>query len=256
MWLTLVTLALLSGSGSVAVGPAEIPAGRHRLQFGMPDGADDVPVGAFRIDRRLVTNAQFHAFVSGAPAWAQAAPPPLFAEARYLSHWHQGAPPPGYEDAPVVFVSWFAARAYCRSRGGRLPTTLEWEYVAAADERRPEAAREGAFAQRILAWYARPFRMEDLLRPEAAPPNLWGVRQLHQYVWEWTEDFNALFLTGDNRQDGDSLPGLFCGAGSAAGASREDYAAFMRFALRGSLEGKFTLGNLGFRCAYDPGEHR
>lgn len=231
--------------------PAEIPSGRHRLLFGMTAGAADVPVAAFRIDRALVTNADFQRFLAKAPRWRN--PPSLFAEARYLAHWREGAPPPGYKGAPVVFVSWFAARAYCQSRGGRLPTTLEWEYVAAADEDRAEASRDPRFVARILGWYARPSRPEDLLRPEAGPPNLWGVRQLHQYVWEWTEDFGALFLTGDNRQDGDAPTGLFCGAGSAAGADREDYAAFMRFALRGSLEGRFTLGNLGFRCAYDEG---
>ena len=42
---------------------------------------------------------------------------------------------------PVTSVTWSAARAYCAAEGTRLPTTAEWEYVAAADERHRDATR-------------------------------------------------------------------------------------------------------------------
>jgi len=55
--------------------------------------------------------------------------------------------------------------------------------------------------------------------------------------------------TGESRGDSSLDQNLFCGSGAAGAVDPSDYAAFMRFAFRGSLKAVYTQANLGFRCA-------
>lgn len=225
--------------------PARIPEGRFAPLFGLDVGQESFAVGAFRLDVRPVTRGDFARFLTAHEAWRRDRAPRALVDEQYLA---QGLTTD--LQAPVTQVSYFAARAYCQWKGGRLPTTLEWEYVAAADETRRDASRASDFVARILAWYGKPNRPDDLLQP-GSPRNVYGVEALHGLVWEWTDDFNALFVSGDNRQDGDANAKFTCGSGATGSARREDYAAFMRYAMRSSLTPRTTLPRLGFRCAFD-----
>lgn len=246
----LVIWAVALVPAAVLAQPVAIPAGRFAPLFGLDKGQESFAVAAFALDARLVTQQEFAAFLAAKPGWNKRGLNPALADQSYLG---DGVFAKAYASAPVVRVSWFAAQAYCEWKGGTLPTTLQWEYVAAADEQRRDAVSDPAFVKRILAWYAKPFRREDLLGP-GSPKNAYGIEQQHGLVWEWTLDFNGTFITGDNRQDGDRIKALFCGDGATGSARREDYAAFMRYALRSSLSARSTLNNLGFRCAYSPPE--
>lgn len=236
----------------VAVGDAAptalvpVPAGDYVPLFPGRDGKKKVPVPAFRLEERPVTNAQFLAFVGQVPQWRRGAVARLFADADYLATWRSDLDP-GDADAalPVTHVSWFAARAYARWCGRRLPKLAEWELVAAAPLPGGVAATRA-----VLDWYARP-STGPLPPAGSGPINALGVRDLTGVVWEWVDDFSAAMVTGDGRGDSDLARSLFCGAGAVGAARPEDYAAFMRFAFRGSLRAEFTVKNLGFRCAAD-----
>ena len=84
-----------------------------------------------------VTAADFLAFVRQEPEWRRDEAPPLFVGEGYLASWDatlETGEARGPRTRPVTGVSWFAARAYCASRSGRLPTTHEWEYAASFPE--------------------------------------------------------------------------------------------------------------------------
>lgn len=228
-----------------------IPAGRYVSALAYEDLTGPVAVDGFELQRTLVTNAQFLAFVTKHPEWRRGQAPALFAEERYLRHW---AGPTTLGDAapeqPVVNVSWFAAQAYCEAQDARLPTWSEWEYVAAADEKRRDARADPAWRERILAWYSVP-SSRPLPIVGAGQPNAYGVQDMHGVAWEWVLDWSAMLVSTDSREQGDPDAMRFCGAGALSMQDRENYAILMRVAMLSSLEGHDTTGNLGFRCARD-----
>ena len=214
------------------------------------DSEGKVAVAPFELMERPVTNAQFLAFVTRHPQWRRGETPIVFAERRYLSHW-SGALSLGAQAKPmqpVTRVSWFAAQAYCEAEGGRLPTWSEWEYAAAADETRHDARKDPAWRERMLAWYAKPSN-EALAVVGKGTPNAYGIFDLHGLVWEWVEDYAAMLVSSDNRDQGDPDLMKFCGAGALSTDDRENYAVLMRIAMLSALEADDTTGNLGFRCA-------
>src|SRR5262249_49803647 len=142
--------------------------------------------------------------------------------------------------APVVRVSWFAARAFAKAMGKRLPTTAEWERAALAGFSTPEGAKELGFSNAILAWLARP-TPGSFAAAGSGRPNFFGVRDLHGLVWEWVEDFNTAMTTGESRADTGLDRTLFCGAGAANARDLTDYPAFMRAGLRSSLRASYTV---------------
>lgn len=232
---------------------ARVPAGEHAPLLRAPTDPERVAVPEFWMQRLPVTNGDFLAFVRANPAWRRGTVSPLFADGQYLAHW-SGPLDPGPAaplDAPVVRVSWFAARAYAAWIGARLPLIAEWERAANSGFTTDDAATEPAVRQLISGWFARP-------SPDVLPAvgqhraNRLGLRDLHGLVWEWVEDFNTALVTGESRADPSLERDLFCGAGSVGARDKTNYPAFMRAGFRSSLRAAYTVPSLGFRCVHSP----
>jgi sulfatase modifying factor 1 len=237
---------------AVAGGRATIPGGEFRPVIAPGPAEKTVRVATFQLDRRPVTNAEFLAFVRAHPAWRRDTIAPLFADDHYLGRWATPLDPgPGATDEqPVTDVSWYAAAAYCESVGGRLPSWYEWEYAAAADEHERDARGNPEWRARILGWYSRSAG-HPLPDVGTTPANVYGVHDLQGLIWEWVDDYAALMVSGDSRNQGDPDKLAFCGAGALSAEVRDDYAVLMRVALLSSLEARYTTSSLGFRCAAD-----
>lgn len=239
-------------AGVASANSLSVPAGDFRSALPPAPGAQTVYVARYRLDRRPVTNGEFLAFLVQHPQWRRDRAAKLFADDDYLSQWAEadqlGAA--AAADQPVTRVSWFAARAYCTARGARLPSWYEWEMAAAADERRTDARMDPGWQSRVLDWYAQP-ASHTLAAVGRSPANVYGLQDLHGLVWEWVEDFNALIVSGDSREQGDPDRLRYCGAGALGLQDRENYAVLMRIAFLSALEARSSARSLGFRCAQD-----
>lgn len=250
----LAPLLLGAGAGEGAVlqndpDRVRIPGGDFVPLF-LQEGEAAVSVEPFEIDRRPVTRGEFLEFVRANPRWRRGEVKPVFADERYLADWPSDLDVGDETDAmrPVTRVSWFAAKAYCEARGARLPTTAEWEYVAAASATQRDATRDPDFLRWTLERTTRP-------APRPLPPvgdgalNVYGVEGMHGPVREWVLDFNSVMVSDDSRGIGARDHQLYCAAGAVGSTRTDDYAAFLRYTFRSGLTGRTTAGNLGFRCA-------
>ena len=237
---------LMSGAAVSAADMAEVKAGTYRPMYLAPD-APLTKVNDFKIDKLPVTNAQFAEFVKSHPQWQRGKVGSKQSDRSYLSHWVKNgdeyAPKAEDADKPVTFVSWFAANAYCKAQGKHLPTINQWEYAGQASETNPNGANEKAYKDTILNWYAQG-RRQGLKNVGGQAPNYWGIHDMHGLIWEWTEDFNSSLLNS-----GGVDSSMFCSGASAGATDPSNYAAFLRYAFRTSLQSKFSIHNLGFRCA-------
>lgn len=245
-------------TGLVCLSAASLVAQVKSPEMSLVKGGEFIPfygdtlqtmvVDDFYMDPYPVTNAEFLEFVKQNQKWSKSQVKGIFADERYLNNWKADTElgPDANPDSPATNVSWFAAKEYCECQGKRLPTVEEWEFAAMADEQTPDARVKKDYNQRILGWYETPKTFDN--KVGSTFKNYWGIYDLHGLVWEWTSNFNSVMLSNESRNsDGDR--NLFCGSSSVGATDLMNYAAFMRYAFRGSLKANYSIKNLGFRCA-------
>lgn len=209
---------------------------------------EQVVVNDLYMDVYPVTNEEFLGFVKKNEKWQKSKVKKIFADGNYLIKWHNDTllSADSKPNSPVTNVSWYAANAYCDCQGKRLATVDEWEFVAMANEKMTDAREIESYNQNILDWYEKPKTYQDEIGNTFK--NYYGIYDLHGLVWEWTSDFNSILISGESRSDSAENSSLFCGSGSLNAADLMNYAAFMRYAFRGSVKANYSVQNLGFRC--------
>ncbi|CAN5830417.1 formylglycine-generating enzyme family protein [soil metagenome] len=226
-----------------------IKSGKYIPMYGRD--SVEIEIKDFMMDVYPVTNEQFLAFVKSNPEWRKSKVKKLFCDDNYLRSWKNDTTLSDIQSpgSPATNISWYAAKAFADCQGKRLPTIDEWEYVAMADEKQTDARKSESYTQYIMNWYEKSNTFTN--ETGSTYKNYWGVYDMHGLVWEWTSDFNSVLIGNDSREDKSSGNNLFCGGASLDASDLRNYAAFMRYAFRGSLKASYSVQNLGFRCAKD-----
>jgi formylglycine-generating enzyme len=159
---------------------------------------------------------------------------------------------PGYENHPMVLVSWFGAKAYCEAFGGRLPNEAEWEKAARGTDNRPYPWGND-LARNQANYYSSKDIFEKIVGKQgdttpvgfyngktyngyqtrsAASP--YGLYDMAGNVWQWTS----------NVYEGIHYRTL-------RGGSKADYGYNLRIWTRNNARPDYASVNVGFRCARD-----
>ena len=225
---------------------ARVPVPSGSFHSVMPEvKGEPVPVDSFYMDATAVTNEMFAAFTEQNDRWRPGNVPSVFASGSYLKHWK--GPRPDFErigmNRPVTHVSWFAASAYCRWAGGRLPTLNEWEYSAQLmDFDSPEEAKR--FTARLMSWYSSVDTKHSAAVGSTGIVTRHDVKDQFGLVMEWVQDFKPPVADGLSLDCG--TVGRMQQLGNAY-----SYAASIRYITRMSYRPTTATATMGFRCAYD-----
>jgi formylglycine-generating enzyme len=180
-------------------GIVQIPGARTTRGSGrVPDEPrKPVELTAFGIDRTEVSIAQFEVFAAEGYTdpqwwteegwlWSLRDPGGAGAELRRADR---------SEAHPVVAVTWYEADAYCRWRGGALPTEAQWEYAACGEDtegRYPWGDSEDV----ATVWFTqgkhghvRSVGTEEADSPGSSNGAPWGLSHASGNVWEWTSSW-------------------------------------------------------------------
>jgi formylglycine-generating enzyme required for sulfatase activity len=218
-----------------------------------------VYLGAYRIDRYPVTNAEYENFVN---ATGHAAPP----------DWKNGMVTHGEENLPVAHVNWYDANAYAQWAGGRLPSEVEWEKAARGADGRiypwgnhffshssasdADGERNKRFGdpnttsqQSDMAQILTDERTPVGSRPLTASP--YGVHEVAGNVWEWTSDRFKPYPGNPHTDRGYGNQHKVLRGGSWLEVRDETAERYFRSANRLHAPPDYTASNIGFRCVRD-----
>lgn len=157
----------------------------------------------------------------------------------------------GYENYPVINVTYAGAQAFAQHYCMRLPTEAEWEYAARGGRYGKQSSFQfaGSDTVDLVAWHwgNSPGRLHAV---KTKKPNQLGLYDLSGNVYEWCEDYYAdNFYTTPNRENPlNKQPSQWrCVRGGNVFFGAE----FCRATNRGKWGPDVPSPGVGFRCVIE-----
>jgi formylglycine-generating enzyme required for sulfatase activity len=244
-------LALIPGSNYLRpvdeMRMVDVPAGEFRM--GSTESFidhDERPVHTiyldeYWIDQTEVTNGMYAKCVTSG-----ACQPPIVFGSSFRSSYYDNSQ---FTDYPVIYISWYAASAYCAWAGGRLPSEAEWEKAArGTDERTYPWGNSPPSCSLANYQGCKNDTVAVGSYPAGASP--YGVLDMAGNVWEFVKDWYGETYYSQSPASNPQGPAI--GDGNYVvlrGGSWVESKNFLRSAYRLDDGRDNMYPKFGFRCA-------
>ncbi len=216
--------------------------------FGLEKPAYKVKVNGFYMDQYEVTNEAYCLFLNekgnqkeGGYLWLNTQGD--FVEIQKVGDRFEVKT--GFEQHPVVGVTWYGANAYAKWAGKRLPTEAEWEYAARGGNRSKGYKYAGSNDIVEVAWYGANSDSKPHKVGSSAKANELGLYDMSGNVWEWCQD---LFKTDYHSEEVELDEQGIASFRSIRGGSWGDSPIHCRVSNRGGEDVGMGAYDYGFRC--------
>jgi formylglycine-generating enzyme required for sulfatase activity len=102
----------------------------------------------------------------------------------------------GRENWPVVYVTWYGAKAFCEGNGWDLPREAEWEYACRGGRQYKYGTDDGTISSSKANYQFGGGYLGTPIDVKSYPKNPFGLYNMSGNVWEWCADWYGSYTSG------------------------------------------------------------